>query len=330
MAGFATLRNATLTGQFALQTQAEQVNADLMNTPTMQAVMARVPLWLSAIRYGNASATRLSILPLRDAVMAATAEGTDPVATAFTPTNRDLATARNAILFSLGDDEVGRIPAGLEAIVPALGMDLSRQPTAAEMEALMALGMLGYYALTNRIAALVKGILSSFTATIGATGSDPTFATMEAGRDARVDAGVRERMLWMVTRPQATHYRNDVVSLSGAVQWHAAAQRMVDTGASPIIPNVIDGVDAAVVPGLTVAVGDTVGGMFPSSGITVKIETPPLQAGAELVGTIGPGGAPLATIERRRIAGSTSVLSVVSWVGVGIADDVGAKCVFAT
>jgi hypothetical protein len=332
MAGFATLRHATISGQFALSVQAEQVNADLMTTPTMQAVMGRVPLWQKAVRYGNGTASRLSLFPLRDAVMAATAEGTDPGATTFTPVNRDLATARNAILFSLGDDEVNRIPAGLEAIIPALNMSLDTQPNQAEMEALMALGVLGYYALTNRIAALVKAIQGSWgTYSFGATGTDPTFATISNARDAMVDGGNRGRLLWLLTRPQASHYRDDVTALGGAVQWHAAAQRMVDTGMSPIVPNIIDGVDAAVVPGLTVAVGDTVGGMFTQDGLTVKIETPPIQSGAELIGTIGPAEAPLATIERRRIAGSTSVLSIVSWIGVGIADDsAGSVGTFAT
>jgi hypothetical protein len=332
MAGFASLRHATISGQFALQVQAEQVNADLMTTPVMQAVMGKVPLWQKAVRYGNGTASRLSLFPLRDAVMAATAEGTDPGATAFVPTNRDLATARNAILFSLGDDEVNRIPAGLEAIIPALNMDLSKQPSQAEMEALMALGVLGYYALTNRIAALVKAIQTSWgTYSFGGTGTDPTFAVATGARDALVDAGNRGRLLWLLTRPQGAHYRDDTVSLGGAVQWHAAAQRMVDTGMSPVIPNLLDGVDACIVPGLTVAAGDTVGGMFTADGLTVKIETPPLQSGAELVGTIGPAEAPLATIERRRIAGSTSVLSIVSWIGVGIADDsAGSKGVFAT
>lgn len=332
MAGFATLRNATITGQFSLSVQAEQANADLMQTRTMLAIMAKVARWQQAIKYGNGSATRHSLMPLRDAVMAATAEGTDPGATAFTPTNRDLATARNAILFSLGDDEVNRIPAGLEAIIPALGMDLSRQPNAAEMEALMALGVLGYFAYTNRVAALVKLLASSWgTYSFGGTGQDPTYAKINSAVGTLADAGNRGLGLWMTTRPHFEHFRDNVLSLSGAVQFSALAQRLLAVGLQTVIQDVVPGLDCAIVAGMPVSVGDTIDQILLPEGIDIKVETPRLQSGAELIGSIGPAESPLVTFERRRIAGSTSVISVVSWLGVGIADDAaGAKGTFAT
>jgi hypothetical protein len=322
MAGFASLRHATISGAFALQVQAEQANDDMMQTPVMQAILGQIPRWQAAITMGNGSASRLSLLPLRDAVMAATAEGTDPGATAFVPTNRDLATARQAILFELGDDEVNRIPPGLAAVVPALNMDLSSQPTRQEMEALMTLGMLGYFAFVNRVAALVKALASSWgTYSFGTTGTNYDFAKVSGGVDDLVDAGNRGKALWLTTRAGWNQYRTDVLSKAGAIQYHAVAQRTVDPGASTVISDVYAGVDAAIVTGLPTGGGDTYDSLFFAEGVTVKVETPTLQAGAELIGTVGPANAPLVTIERRRDAGSVSKLSVVSWLGVGIADD---------
>jgi hypothetical protein len=332
MAGFDTLRNATITGRFSLQVQAEQANQDALSTETMQTVFARIPLWQQAIRYGNGSASRHSLLPLRDAVMAATAEGSDPAPTAFSPTNRDLATARNAILFSLGDDEVNRIPVGMESIIPALSMDLSQQPNQAEMEALMALGVLGYFAFVNRVMVLVKALANSWgTLSFGGSGSDPTYAVIQGLTGTMADAGNRGRGLWMTTRPHFNHFRDNVLGLSGAVQFSALAQRITEIGLQTVIKDVVPGLDCAIVTGLPVVVGDTIDQAFTPTGIDVKVETPPLQSGSELIGSIGSAEAPLVTFERRRTAGSTSVISVVSWIGVGIADDsAGAKGTFAT
>jgi len=332
MAGFAGIRHATISGQFALSVQAEQANADLMQTDTMQAIMAGVPLWQRAIKYGNGTASRLSMFPLRNAVMAATAEGTDPGPTAFTAVNRDLATARNAVLFSLGDDEVNRIPAGLEAIIPALSMDLVRQPNQAEMEALMALGVLGYYAFVNRLMRLVKYLASTWgTHSFGGTGTNPSYMTIDSETGQLVDAGNRGKGLWMTTRPHYELFKADVLALSGAVQYSALAQGLIGAGSSNIIHNVVPGLDAAIVADLEVVGPDTIDQIVYPQGVTIKIETPPLQSGAELIGGIGPEGTPLVTFERRRSTGSTSVISCVSWMGVGVADDnAGSKGVFAT
>jgi hypothetical protein len=332
MANFADLRNATMTGAFGLKVQAEQSNVDMMSTETMRAIMAATPAWQAAIRASNAAATRLSLMPVKNLVLAATAEGSDPAPSTFSPTNRDLATARNAALFEIGDDAANRIPPGLEAILPALNMSLDRNPTRQEMEALMVFGALAYHGTLNRIAKLTKDLMPSWgTLSFGGTGTNPTFTVLENARDALVKAGNRGRALWLVTMDQAAHYRDNVVSLQGAVQWHGVAQRLVDTGGTAVVQNILDGLDAARVDDLTVAVGDTVGGIFYPNGITIKIETPKLQEGAQLVGVIGDPASPLATIERRRDAGSVTKISIVSWIGVGIADDsAGSKGIFAT
>lgn len=331
MAGFAGTRNATISGAFALSVQAEQANADVYSHQVMQAILASTPQWQRAIKYGNGTASRLSLFPLRDAVMAATAEGTDPGATTFTVTNRDLATARQAILFNLGDDEVNRIPPGLERIIPALSMDLSRQPNQAEMEALMALGTLGFYAYINRVMALVKALAGSWgTHSFGVTGTNPTFSAIRGEMGQLIDAGNRGTALWMVSRPQFEHFADNVLSLGGAVQYNAIAQNLVGPGTS-VVKNVCEGLDAGIVSGMPTNAGDTYSQIVYPEGITVKIETPPLQTGAELIGTIGSADMPLVTFERRRVAGSTSSISVVSWMGVGIADDAaGSKGTYAT
>ena len=319
MAGFAGLRNATITKYFALAAAAEEGNRDIFQHPVIQEIIGRNQRYRLAMKMANATASRSSLIGLKSLVLAATGEGSDAAPSTISVTNRDLATARNNLIFSLGDDEISRIPemAGLASVA---SMSLERNPTPSEMAAMQILGEAAYWATINRMMALIRALATGWGTDYCTTGTDMSDDKLQAGRDGIVDAGGRGRLLVMDTRPSLNHWRADIKTMLGAITLHQIGQKAVDTGATVVINDVADGVDWAVDPNMPVVVGDTDGQMIAAGAVELKVETPKIQEGAQLIGVIGDPSAPLATIERRRAAGSTTILSVVSWLAAGVLD----------
>jgi hypothetical protein len=307
---------------------ANEVNKEFFMTPFFQSALSQDTAAMRALEMGNAAAARFTHWDLMAAVMAATAEGSDPGAdTNLSPTNVPITPARQAIRFSLGDDEAFRFSGsaalqGAEATL--LSMNISSMPSEQEVLAMGMIGAACMWGFINRCVVLTRNLASGFATVAGVAMAPLTKAVFEAAVDAGYARGNRGEAIWLDTNSGWAAVAADYAALLGAGQFSAGAQTAVDRGGSQVTGPIYRGVRHATMAAMPDdGAGSTYGAIMWPRALKIGTATPRLGGNAELVGVIGDPNAPLVTLERRRIEGSTSRLVGVCWTGVSEDQDLG-------
>lgn len=334
MANLAGIRNATFTFAFGKTLSTNETHREVFFTELFQSILLRDAATAAAFEMSNAVAGRLSLFDTASFAMAATAEGADPAASNFAPTNVDHTPARQAFRMDLGDDEVSRFtgPVSVEAAVASLvNMDLQASPSEQEIKAMGIVGEAAWWAYINRVMALVKALAGGFSNVSGVALNPITRVIFEAAVDAIIGRGNRGSLLWLDNSTAWGTVSTDYAALLGAGQYSRGAQIAIDRGPTQVTDELYRGCRHATVTGLPDnGAGSTYGCIIAPEAISLRTATPKLSKNAELVGTIGNPASPLITVERRREAGSTNVISAVCWLAIQERQDGGGQTLIHT
>jgi len=264
--GSAGLVDATATKLLFERISARQTDAEIAEHPIIQGILQETQAYRDLTKAANATAIQYGDIDLATATATATAEGLLPGATTYTPAVGTFAPARQAAYWLASDEEAGNTPA-LDVLSQVAGLKYSgvSRLTPGSAGAIAQVVAMCQAVQRNWLMDQIKGVMSSFTTSVGTPGSHVTKAQLEAGIKARRDAGVRGGGLGLIHRTSWSSVETEIVTAGGVGANSRLALSMADRSREDTLyPGFYSGVDMAVITGLSPVGADTIGGvLFP-------------------------------------------------------------------
>jgi len=284
--GFSSMRNATGTVAVYHAIQATTQNREIEAHPVIQELYARTRAMAQTIRALNAAAMRSTLLSLDGAVGAATSEGSLPAGTTISPSNVDQTPQRYSILLEPTDSESHLLPF-FEILDQVAGMDPAVTELSPEQIAMISIvARMCLSGVRNTVINDIKSLATSWSNSIGTTGTALDLTKYRTGVDARRDAQVRGRGLSLDARVSGwTPIENDILGLGGAIQYSALGGRTADrTREDSMYTDVHGGTDFMVTTGMPTSGTDTIGETIYPGAMSLELySTPPKARGATVI-----------------------------------------------
>jgi len=266
--GISGVVDATATKLLFQRVNSRQTDREIAMHPVIQGIIRETVAYRELTRGANATAIQYGDIDLASATAVAQAEGGLPAATTYTPTTGNFTPARQAAYWLTSDEESANTPAiDVLSQVAGLSYEGVTRLSSGNIAAIAQVVAMCNAAQMNWLIDQLKGIMPSFSTSVGTPGSHVTWAQWKSGIKARRDAGVRGQGLTLIHRNSWDSVENEIVSAGGVGANSRVALDTIDRQREDTLyQSMYSNVDVGVITGLTAVGADTIGGtLFPGA-----------------------------------------------------------------